>query len=102
MAHGGPRKGAGRRPGALTKKTRAIAEKAAEEGITPLEVLLGTMRGFWDQAGLETDTEKKLAAQLAASDVAKDAAPYMHPRLAAVEHSGGMTLRHEDALGELE
>lgn len=35
-------------------------------------------------------------------DMAKAAAPYVHPRLAAIEHSGDMTLHHEDALGELE
>lgn len=33
---------------------------------------------------------------------AEKAAPYMHPRLAAVEHSGDVTVRHEDALNELD
>ena len=35
-------------------------------------------------------------------EAAKAAAPYVHARLAAVEHSGDMTLRHEDALDELD
>lgn len=77
MAHGGRRPGAGRRKGSLTAKTRAIAEQASAEGLTPLEVMLKAMQmhvkaGRWDQA----------AAQ------AKDAAPYMHPKLAAVQHTG--------------
>lgn len=74
---GGARKGAGRKAGSATKKTREIADKAAAEGITPLEVMLGAMRSFW-QAG---DQEK-------AAGFAKDAAPYIHPKLAAIEHSG--------------
>lgn len=74
---GGNRTGAGRPPGAATKKTRAIADKAAEEGITPLEVMLEAMN------------ESRNAGDLAAAaGFAKDAAPYIHPKLAAIEHSG--------------
>ena len=40
MARGGRRFGAGRRKGSLSEKTRVIAERAAAEGITPLEVIL--------------------------------------------------------------
>lgn len=74
---GGARKGAGRKKGSATKKTREIADRAAEQGITPLEVMLGAMRDFWESG----DKEK-------AAGFAKDAAPYMHPRLTAVEHTG--------------
>jgi len=77
MSHGGRRPGAGRKKGAVTAKTREIAEKAMTDGITPLEVMLGAMRSAWE-AG---DKEK-------AAFHAKDAAPYMHPRLASVQHSG--------------
>jgi hypothetical protein len=35
-------------------------------------------------------------------DAAKAAAPYVHPRLAAVEHSGQMTLNHENWVEQLE
>jgi hypothetical protein len=74
---GGKRENAGRKRGSLATKTRAIAEKAASQGITPLEVMLKAMRVHlrarrWDQAAA----------------VAKDAAPYMHPRLTAVEVGG--------------
>jgi hypothetical protein len=74
LTHGGRRAGAGRTLGAATKKTRAIADQAAADGnITPLEVMLHTMR----TALLEGDLH------LAVS-IARDAAPYCHPRLSAI------------------
>jgi hypothetical protein len=75
MARGGKRPGAGRKPGALNKRTQEIAAAATAEGMTPLEFLLNTMR----------DPTKEYAQRLTA---ARDAAPYVHPRLASVEHSG--------------
>jgi integrase len=77
MAHGGARKGGGRKAGALTTKARAIAEQAIADGITPLEVMLHAMRATFETGDL-----------VAAASLAKDAAPYAHPRLAAVEQSG--------------
>lgn len=77
MAVGGKREGAGRKPGTANVKTREIANKALEQGITPLEVMLNAMRDAYNKA------EYKDAAAYA-----KDAAPYVHPRLAAVEHAG--------------
>jgi hypothetical protein len=75
MAHGGARKGAGRKPGALTTKTRELAEKAAEGGITPLDYMLSVLR----------DESLEAAARF---EAAKAAAPYVHPRLSSVEASG--------------
>lgn len=111
--HGGKRTGAGRRQGSLAKRTREIAEQAVTEGKTPLEVMLANMRHFQKLAEsaeavisqLSADTllklepaeqfkyllaEVKKAAGLRemAHSCARDAAPYMHPRLAAVEHTG--------------
>lgn len=117
MAHGGKRVGAGRKAGALTTKTREVAEKAAAAGMTPLEVMLDNMQHFQKVAldaeavleGLtaaeftgrvtaETPEEqfKALLAQVKktagfrqlAQDAARDAAPYVHPKLASVEHTG--------------
>lgn len=115
---GGKREGAGRPKGALTKKTREIAERAAAEGMTPLEVMLDNMRHFQKvardaEATLEGLTAEEftgkvgedatpeqqfkfLMAQvkqtfglrLSAQDCARDAAPYMHPKLASIEHTG--------------
>ena len=75
----------GRQQGVANKRTRAIAEQAHQEGITPLEVQLRTMRALWksatDTAGEVVDFDKAAAA----CAVAERCAPYMHPRLAAVE-----------------
>jgi len=70
---GGARPGAGRKPGTVTKKTRDIAERAAAEGITPLEVMIEAMRDHYVHRRLDQ-----------AAAIAKDAAPFMHPRLATV------------------
>jgi hypothetical protein len=72
---GGSRPGAGRPKGAATRKTREIADQAASEGVTPLEFMLGIMR----------DEAKPFPDRM---DMAKAAAPYVHPKLAAVELGG--------------
>ena len=72
---GGARKNAGRKPGAATTKTREIANKASEAGITPLEYILSVMR---DET---TEPRERLSAAVAA-------APYMHAKLSSVEVSG--------------
>ena len=83
---GGATPGAGRKPSSLTIKTREAAEKLALSGIGPLEVLIQTMRHLWSQAidkssGLLIDIDKALEA----SELAKEAAPYMHPKLQAIQ-----------------
>lgn len=85
---GGARKGAGRPPGSASAKTRAIADAAAAAGITPLEVMLLAMSTCLAAAKRTNgDKRRDLLAQAAAH--AKDAAPFMHPRLAAVDHTQG-------------
>lgn len=83
--HGGARKGSGRKAGSATKKTREIADKAAAEGITPLEYMLQIMR---DESIASPDARVMLDHRAMRFEAAKAAAPYIHPRLAAVEHSG--------------
>ena len=75
MPSGGRRYGAGRPKGAKTKKTQAVAMKAAAEGITPLEYMLETLR-----SAESTDEEKRWAAE--------KSAPYVHPRLSAAHVTG--------------
>lgn len=72
MARGGARAGAGRPKGAATKRTRDIADKAASEGLTPLEFMLQILR----------DEDQETGARF---EAAKAAAPYVHPRLANVD-----------------
>lgn len=84
VGRGGKRQGAGRKYGSLSQKTREIAERASEEGITPLEYMLQILRRPCEH---EDPMIQRKMEELA-FEAAKAAAPYMHPRLAAVEHTG--------------
>lgn len=75
MASGGVRSGAGRKPGAANKMNDLARRKAAEGGIMPLDYMLDVLR----------DEEQPMAARM---DAAKAAAPYVHAKLASVEHKG--------------
>lgn len=75
MAAGGKRAGAGRKKGVPNKRTAEVVQAVADGGITPLDYLLSVMR---DEAG---DPVRRV-------DAAKAAAQYVHPKLAAVEHTG--------------
>ena len=106
---GGSRKGAGRKKGSVTQRTREIAERAVEEGITPLEVMLQAMRenhayALEQPVGNTATRERRLALLAEAAELAMRAAPYMHPRLAAVEHmgAGGGPIQTETRTGTLE
>jgi hypothetical protein len=91
MARGGARPGAGRRKNAPNKATIARQERIASSGVTPLDVMIADMRLHYDlyqEALAERDIATAKAELKEARDAAKDAAPYTHPRLAAVEHMG--------------
>jgi hypothetical protein len=79
---GGRRPGAGRKPGSTTKKTAIIAQQARDAGISPLEVMLSTMRRLW-QLHLDSG-DLGLAVQ--ASAVAREAAPFCHPRYCGIAY----------------
>ena len=83
---GGARAGSGRKPGSANKRTREIADRAAADGITPLEYLLAVMRDD------STHEDPKIQAGREAHrfQAAVAAAPYIHPRLQAIEHSGSI------------
>ena len=89
MPRGGPRPNSGRKPGSKVKALAKHAIKASKEGITPLDYLLNVLRD-------ETQSHDERF------DAAKAAAPYMHPRLQAIEHSGEIISKHEQDLEELE
>ena len=72
---GGARPGAGRPRGARNRKSREKAEAIERSGLTPLDYMLKVMRNPKSDAAVRLDA-------------AKSAAPYVHARLAAVEHSG--------------
>lgn len=75
MKNGGKRPGAGRKPGSKNKATLAREQAIAESGMTPLQYLLSIVQ----------DVKQEQTARV---DAAKAAAPYVHPRLASIEHSG--------------
>lgn len=93
---GGARPGAGRKKSAVTVRTREIAEKVlteTREGESPLEVMLSIMNDLRTAALVAKESEdadtRKASTKLLmlAANVAKDAAPYIHPRLAAIDHT---------------
>lgn len=77
MARGGRRQGAGRKKSADTPEgqlRRELAIRALTEGKTPLEVMLEAMREAYQVGGAA-----------AAFVFAKECAPFMHPKLSAVD-----------------
>ena len=113
MAHGGRRPNAGRKVSSLTVRSRETAEQLVAKGETPLDIMVANMLHFHrlaetaEAALAEISAEtvlsmapdeqfKHLLAQVkkaaglreSAQSCARDAAPYVHPRLATVEHSG--------------
>jgi hypothetical protein len=94
---GGARPNAGRKKSATTVRTREIAERVisqTKEGDSPLEVMIRVMGEFLKAAEDATKSddaeERKTGIKLLvlAKDAAAAAAPYVHPRLAAIEHTG--------------
>ena len=78
--------GAGRRPGSKLTKSQLVAAEIRDAGVSPLEVQLTTMRELWRRAHANGEMDANIAAQACA--IAKDCAPYVHPRLASIEHPG--------------
>jgi hypothetical protein len=81
----GQKKQWGRKAGTLNKRTlacREIVDKALARGETPVEFMLRVMRGEQRSDDLRPWTpEERL-------DAAKAVAPYVHPKLATIEHTG--------------
>jgi hypothetical protein len=115
---GGRKKGSLNKATAIAGKARAeIIERAAKEGLTPLEVMLDNMKFAREAAAMlltklmanpETtvDQYKELMAlRRVAQECARDAAPFVHPKLSSVDVKGdlGVTLKtHEQAVEEME
>ena len=105
--HGGARPGAGRPKGAATTKTQKIAVQLLEDGgATPMEVMAANMRFAHGQADVvlaKIASMPEAGDQKAGFDLLKemgrfrdiaqkcaaDLAPYMHPRIQAVEPGAG-------------
>lgn len=68
MPRGGPRPGAGRKAGTPNKASQARQAQVAATGETPLDYMLSVMRDEY-------------ASKERRDEMAKAAAPYVHPRL---------------------
>ena len=79
----------GRQKGIANKRTRDIADAAMAQGLTPLEYMLAVLR---DET---VEPERR-------DEMANAAAPYLHPRLAAIEAKLSVAVDHETALDQLE
>lgn len=75
MSRGGNRPGAGRKRGAPNKASAERQAKVAATGDTPLEYMLKVVRNP------KADASRR-------DDMAKAAAPYVHPKLASMQHTG--------------
>jgi hypothetical protein len=77
MARGGKRAGSGRKRTRDTpagQLNQALILRALKEGTTPLDVMLEAMREAYEAGGAK-----------AAMPFAKEAAPYLHAKLASIE-----------------
>src|SRR3954468_12965426 len=85
------KKTGGRQKGTPNKATVEGQERLAASGVTPLDAMIADMRFHWDahQRALADKNLPEASKELAlAREAAKDAAPYCHARLPAVEHTG--------------
>ena len=90
MEHGGSRQGAGRRKGMHNKASARRELFIAETGATPLDVIIHIMRFNCDMAENEMRKEKPNKSEIKAAfaialDAANKAAPFVHPKLTAID-----------------
>lgn len=101
MAKGGARPGAGRKSGTPNKRTAdrvaAMAQAAQAIGAALERAFAGDAHSLL--VAVYKDETLPIDLRL---DAAKAAIRYETPALAAVEHSGGISVSHEDALAELD
>lgn len=89
MARGGKRSGAGRKKGTVNKRSQEVAAAVVATGELPLAYMLNVMRD------VSADMSRR-------DEMARAAAPYIHPRLASIDGNLNLNVRHEQALDELE
>lgn len=76
---GGKREGAGRKAGTPNRRTEERVAKIEASGLTPLDYMLSILR----DEQMPTDSR---------FEAAKAAAPYVHAKLASVEHKGDLNV----------
>lgn len=107
---GGFRPGAGRKPGSKNRRTlasQALLASEAAKGMSPLEFGLRILRGeaisMREVDASTGEVEEKLYRPTFKDRqwAAEMTAPYMHPKLANIEHGGNVAVRHEDFVERL-
>lgn len=112
---GGAQPGAGRPKGRLSSKTQELIARCEAGGIMPIDVFLADMRYFYKlgedkmrvaeqtEPGKQQAKEFRAAVELKgiARECARDAAPYVHPKLAALQANVNVN-NVEAELAELE
>lgn len=96
MPRGGSKPGerrGGRKKGTPNRASIERQAKVAADGATPLDVHIYRMRYHLqrakDEQGRESAAPELVAKELAlADDAAKNAAPYVHPKLSTIAHTG--------------
>ena len=83
MARGGRRPGAGRKPGGHNRP-RVVLHPSIRDTISPVEVQTRTMLELWRRAHNDEGEMVDLPLATQACAIARDVAPYLHPRLAAI------------------
>jgi hypothetical protein len=66
-------------------KSAALAHKAAQQGITPVEYMLNVMR---EPVPEDLNSAETFAFKARALQAASMVAPYVHPRLGQITHTG--------------
>lgn len=94
---------AGRPKGAVNRRSKEILAEARERGVDPIEVLFAAIEHFLARAE-EATGEEQDGHLMSAVSIAKEAAPYCHPRLRAVDISASpppdpLTSYTDDELG---
>jgi methanogenic corrinoid protein MtbC1 len=85
---GGKRAGAGRKKNVPNRAIASRERKVAASGETPLDVLLRAMRLLSALADESANDKKQFEHYIrAAAAVAKDVAPFIHPRISTMEQS---------------
>jgi len=80
----GERRG-GRQKGTPNKKNAEVIKAVKASGLTPLEFMLDLMRGSPPEGATAVEA---IAFASMRFEAAKAAAPYVHPKLTAIEHKG--------------
>ena len=91
----------GRPAGGKNSARLAVAQALLTDGATPLEIMVAHMRDQYSRATKASGAARQ-AHLAAAAAAAKDAAPYMHPRLNAIDHSHSGAMNWRDVFAQVE